>query len=78
MSSNCVVVCVSNGNAGWRKRMRREHTNLDGYIEWSQNICRDERGADLVPLEHYIYDMCLVETSAGVSPLPTRRSEAET
>ena len=57
--------------------MSWEHTNLDGYTEWSRSTCRDEREAGLVPLEHCIYDMCLVETAVNISPSPTRRQEAE-
>ena len=74
MSLNCVVVRVSNGNAEWRKqRMSRGRTILDGCIEWSQSICRDGRGVDLVPLERCIYGMCLVEASVNNSRSPTRR-----
>jgi len=51
------------------------HTNLDGYTEWFRNTCRGEREADLVPLGHYIYGMCLVEMPVNISP--TRRLETE-
>ena len=72
MSSNCVVVRISDGSEQWRKlRVSLERTNLDGCTEWSRNICRDGRGVDLVPLGHYIYDMCLVEGPVNISPSPT-------
>ena len=53
--------------------MSWERTSPDGYTEWFRNTCKGGRGADLVPLGHYIYDMCLVETPVNISPLPTRR-----
>ena len=62
MSSNCIAGLVSNGNAQRQKRgMSLGHTNPDGYNEWCRSICRGEREVDLVPLEHCIYDMCLVK-----------------
>ena len=57
--------------------MSWERTNLDGYTEWFRNTCRGGREADLVPLGHYIYDMCLVGTTVNISPSSTRRQEAE-
>ena len=57
--------------------MSRERTNLDGCTEWSRNTCKGEREADLVPLEHYIYDMYLGERPVNISRSSTRKLEAE-